>query len=113
MHIELLPDAWDLPPMDYDGKADPYVEVSLRPGHNKKFTTAIKTNSLNPTFNETFEFHLKSKEIEGPRLVYIHAYLCTYIQLYSVVGVALQRSLVQSVIMWKFLRNCFAFFHKS
>jgi hypothetical protein len=22
-----IPDAWDLPPMDHDGKADPYVEV--------------------------------------------------------------------------------------
>lgn len=47
-------DAWDLPPMDSDGKADPYVEVSLRPG-KEKFTTAIKANCLNPTFNETAE----------------------------------------------------------
>ncbi len=53
--------------MDPDGKADPYVEVSLRPGH-KKFTTAIKTNSLNPTFNETYEFQVKTKEIEGKNL---------------------------------------------
>ena len=63
-----ISDAWDLPPMDPDGKADPYVEVSLRPGH-KKFTTAIKTNSLNPTFNETYEFQVKSKEIEGKKKI--------------------------------------------
>ena len=50
--------------MDPDGKADPYVEVSLRPGH-KKYTTAIKTNSLNPTFNETAEFPVKQKDLEG------------------------------------------------
>ena len=57
-------DAWDLPPMDADGKADPYVEVSLRPG-NKKFTTSIKYNCLNPTFNETAELPLKVDEIAG------------------------------------------------
>ena len=50
--------------MDPDGKADPYVEVSLRPGH-KKYTTAIKTNSLNPTFNETAEFPVKLKDLDG------------------------------------------------
>ena len=44
-------DACNLPPMDADGKADPYIEVSLRPGQ-KKFSTTIKPNSLNPTFNE-------------------------------------------------------------
>jgi Ca2+-dependent lipid-binding protein len=53
--------------MDPDGKADPYVEVSLRPGH-KKYTTAIKTNSLNPTFNETAEFPVKLKDLEGELL---------------------------------------------
>ncbi len=36
----------------------------MRPNH-KKYTTAIKTNSLNPTFNETFEFPVKAKDIEG------------------------------------------------
>ena len=58
-------DAWDLPPMDGDGKADPYLEISLRPGPIKPYTTSIKSNCLNPTFNETAELKLKPGEIEG------------------------------------------------
>ena len=60
-------DAWDLPPMDGDGKADPYLEVSLRPPGpgRKKYTTSIKSNCLNPTFNETAELPVKWNEIEG------------------------------------------------
>lgn len=61
-------DAWDLPPMDMNGKADPYVEVSLRPGH-KKYTTNIKPNCLNPTFNETAELPLKQEDIIGMQLI--------------------------------------------
>ena len=58
-------DAWDLPPMDGDGKADPYVEVSVRPGTHKKYTTSIKSNCLNPSFNETAELPIKRTEIDG------------------------------------------------
>ena len=61
-------DAWDLPPMDNDGRADPYVEVSLRPGH-KKYTTNIKNDCLNPTYNETAELPLKIEEIAGKHFI--------------------------------------------
>ena len=61
-------DAWDLPPMDKNGKSDPYVEVSVRPGQ-KKFTTQIKHFSLNPTFNETAVLPLDSKDIEEGELI--------------------------------------------
>ncbi len=64
-------DAWDLPPMDGDGKADPYVEVCLRPHDGvgrkgaRKYTTAIKSNCLNPTFNETADLPLEPLDIDG------------------------------------------------
>ena len=61
-------DACNLPPMDADGKADPYVEVSLRPGQ-KKFSTTIKPHCLNPTFNETEELFLTPLEIENSDLI--------------------------------------------
>ena len=51
-----------------NGKADPYIEVSLRPGQ-KKFTTSIKTYCLNPTFNETEEFSVTQDEMETSELV--------------------------------------------
>ena len=54
--------------MDMNGKADPYIEVSLRPGQ-KKFTTSIKTYSLNPTFNETEEFPVTPNDIANGDLV--------------------------------------------
>ena len=61
-------DACNLPPMDADGKADPYIEVSLRPGQ-KKFSTTIKPNSLNPTFNETEELPIRYSDIATTDLV--------------------------------------------
>lgn len=54
--------------MDSNGKADPYVEVSLKPGH-EKFTTSIKPKCLNPTFNEMDEFSLLPGDIEKADLV--------------------------------------------
>jgi hypothetical protein len=58
-------DATDLPGLDSDGKSDPYVEVSLRPT-GKKFTTIIKPNCLNPTFNETFDLPMYNKDLNDP-----------------------------------------------
>ena len=54
--------------MDADGKADPYIEVSLRPGQ-KRFVTSIKPHCLNPTFNETEELSLTPEEIVDSDLV--------------------------------------------
>lgn len=54
--------------MDKNGKSDPYVEVSLRPGKDV-FKTPIKYSSLNPTFNETFILPLDLKDIEEGELM--------------------------------------------
>lgn len=78
-------DAWDLPPMGQDGKADPYVEVSLVPSRSdgggggdgkswqpcqqKRFVTSVKSGCLNPTFNETSELALKPDEVDSAELV--------------------------------------------
>lgn len=55
-------DAIDIPAMDSNGKADPYVAVYLKPG-TKRFTTSIKSKCRNPTFNESVDFPLKESEI--------------------------------------------------
>ena len=55
--------------MDMNGKADPYVEVSLRPEGQKKFITSIKTHCLNPTFNETEEFFITPDDMSEKDLV--------------------------------------------
>ena len=54
--------------MDKNGKSDPYVEVSIRPGKDV-FKTAIKHYSLNPTFNETFTLPLEAKDIDEGELM--------------------------------------------
>eukprot|EP00094_Tigriopus_californicus_P000452 TCALIF_00439-PB protein Name:"Similar to MRC1 Macrophage mannose receptor 1 (Homo sapiens)" AED:0.06 eAED:0.07 QI:7/0.88/0.83/1/0.74/0.69/36/84/3089 len=61
-------DAVDLPAMDSNGKADPYVAVYLKPGA-KRFTTSIKSKSRNPTFNETADLPLKEAEIMHKDLI--------------------------------------------
>jgi len=45
--------AKDLPAMDIGGKSDPFVELVLQ--HNRKKTN-VKKGTINPTWNETFEF---------------------------------------------------------
>eukprot|EP01080_Neovahlkampfia_damariscottae_P006512 gene6512-10520_t len=46
----------DLPAMDIGGTSDPFVEISF--GKEQKKTKTIK-KTLNPQWNETFDFHVK------------------------------------------------------
>lgn len=50
--------AVDLPAMDMGGVSDPYVKVYLIPETKgqKKFETKVHRKTLNPFFNQTFEF---------------------------------------------------------
>jgi len=62
-------EATDLPPMDLNGTSDPYVKVYLMPDKKKKFETKVQKKSLNPVFNETFDFKVPYKEIGGKTMV--------------------------------------------
>ena len=62
--IAKILDAIDLPAMDKDGKSDPYVQVELKPSDQKK-QTSIKQDSLNPRFNEAFDFDLKQSDLHS------------------------------------------------
>lgn len=48
--------AADLAAMDMGGTSDPYVKVYLLPDKKKKFETKVHRKTLNPVFNETFNF---------------------------------------------------------
>jgi len=50
--------AMELPAMDMGGESDPYVKVCLIPEikGTKKFETKVHRKTLNPFFNETFQF---------------------------------------------------------
>ena len=73
-------DASDLPPMDDNGKADPYVVVSIRPGSKgrqpQKYKTAVHRNTLNPTFNETAKLKLLPDEINSEWNLYYWLKIC-------------------------------------
>ena len=49
-------EATDLPAMDLNGTSDPYVKVYILPDKKKKFETKVQKKSLNPVFDETFNF---------------------------------------------------------
>ena len=52
--------AADLPGMDMSGTSDPYVKVYLLPDKKKKYETKVHRKTLNPVFNETFIFKVRS-----------------------------------------------------
>lgn len=52
--------AADLMSMDSGGTSDPYVKVLLLPDKKKKYDTKVHKKTLNPVFNETFVFKVRS-----------------------------------------------------
>ena len=72
LHVTIV-DVWDLPPMDDNGLADPYVEVSLRTKSSTvaqdKFTTTIKNACLSAIFDESADIPLEMDDIDTGELV--------------------------------------------
>ena len=72
LHVTIV-DVWDLPSMDDNGLADPYVEVSLRTKSSTvaqdKFKTSIKTSCLSAVFNESADIPLELDDIDTGELV--------------------------------------------
>ncbi|PRD36679.1 UNVERIFIED_CONTAM: Syt1 [Trichonephila clavipes] len=62
--------AEDLPGMDMSGTSDPYVKVYLLPDKKKKYETKVHRKTLNPVFNETFNFKIPYAEIASKTLVF-------------------------------------------
>lgn len=62
--------AEELPGMDMCGTSDPYVKVYLMPDKKKKFETKVHRKTLNPVFNETFNFKLPYAEVTTKTLVF-------------------------------------------
>lgn len=52
--------AAELPALDMGGTSDPYVKVFLLPDKKKKYETKVHRKTLNPAFNETFTFKVKT-----------------------------------------------------
>jgi len=52
--------ASELPAMDMGGTSDPYIKVFVLPDKKQKFETKVQRKTLNPIFNETFIFKVRS-----------------------------------------------------
>lgn len=61
--------AADLIAMDGGGTSDPYVKVFILPDKKQKYDTKVHKKTLNPTFNETFNFKIPFQEMGGKTLV--------------------------------------------
>ncbi|KAF0536942.1 calcineurin temperature suppressor cts1 [Gigaspora margarita] len=53
-------EAKNLKDEDVIGKSDPYIELWLDKNYKQKTTT--KSNTINPTYNETFTFHVDGQK---------------------------------------------------
>lgn len=62
--------AEELPALDMGGTSDPYVKVYLLPDKKKKFETKVHRKTLNPVFNETFNFKVPYSEVIAKTLVF-------------------------------------------
>ncbi|XP_028967744.1 synaptotagmin 1 [Galendromus occidentalis] len=62
--------AEELPGLDMSGTSDPYVKVYMLPDKKKKFETRVHRKTLNPVFNETFNFKIAYAEITTKTLVF-------------------------------------------
>lgn len=58
----------DLPAKDANGFSDPYVKMYLLPDRKKKFQTKVHRKTLNPIFNETFNFNVPFAELPSRKL---------------------------------------------
>ncbi|XP_069489490.1 synaptotagmin-6 [Ambystoma mexicanum] len=55
--------AFDLPAKDFCGSSDPYVKIYLLPDRKRKFQTRVHRKTLNPTFDESFQFPVPYDEL--------------------------------------------------
>ncbi|KAL8179177.1 UNVERIFIED_CONTAM: Synaptotagmin-6 [Gekko kuhli] len=60
--------AFDLPAKDLCGSSDPYVKIYLLPDRKCKFQTRVHRKTLNPTFDECFQFPVPYEELTNRKL---------------------------------------------
>ncbi|KAA0707103.1 Synaptotagmin-6 Synaptotagmin VI [Triplophysa tibetana] len=60
--------AFDLPAKDLCGSSDPYVKIYLLPDRQQKFQTRVHRKTLNPTFDESFQFPVPYDELPARKL---------------------------------------------
>ncbi|XP_072125412.1 synaptotagmin-10 isoform X2 [Mobula birostris] len=58
----------DLPAKDDSGTSDPYVKIYLLPDRKKKFQTRVHRKTLNPSFNESFQFPVPFDHLNNRKL---------------------------------------------
>lgn len=65
--------AFDLPAKDLCGSSDPYVKIYLLPDRKRKFQTRVHRKTLNPMFDESFQFNVPYEEL-GSRKLHLSVY---------------------------------------
>ncbi|XP_010879741.1 synaptotagmin-6 [Esox lucius] len=60
--------AFDLPAKDLCGSSDPYVKIYLLPDRKCKFQTRVHRKTLNPMFDESFQFTVPYEELGSRKL---------------------------------------------
>ena len=86
-----------LPAKDFSGTSDPYVKVYLLPDRKFKYQTKVHRKTLNPQFEETFEFRVAYTELTQ-RTLQFSIYDFDRFSRHDLIGVVLVRDLVADLI---------------
>jgi len=57
--------------MDRNGKADPYMKVTVLPERKPKYETKVKRNELSPVYNEAFQFQIPFSELSSKSVLIV------------------------------------------
>ncbi|EDO44754.1 predicted protein, partial [Nematostella vectensis] len=69
MVVKLL-NAQELPPKDDTGPLDVFVKTQLIPRRKQLFISKVIRQTLQPFFNETYEFDISYDELQSQKLLF-------------------------------------------
>ncbi|KAM6979665.1 synaptotagmin-6 [Aplochiton taeniatus] len=98
--------AFGLPAKDFCGSSDPYVKIYLLPDRKRKYQTRVHRKTLNPTFDESFQFSVSYEEL-GSRKLHLSVFDFDRFSRHDMIGEVILENLFEvsdlsrETVIWK------------